>query len=74
MPWCPSYPGEFPTLGWYVLDWMRSMLAAPDRAEYEPFEPTREQARFILGFYAIDPSSGRRRYRRGVISRPKGWG
>lgn len=74
MPWKPSEPGEVPTLGWYVLDWMSEYLAAPDRAGYEPFQPTPEQATFILNFYEIDPRTERRRYRRGVISRPKGWG
>jgi hypothetical protein len=75
MPWRgPSYPGELPTLGYTVLDWMGEMLAAPDRTEFEPLVLTREQAQFILNFYAIDPRTGRRRYRRGVLSRPKGWG
>lgn len=74
MPWRPSYPGEVPTLGWLVLDWMRETLATPDRAAYEPFEPTPEQAQFILNFYALDPRMGRRRYRRAVLSRAKGWG
>jgi len=75
MPWRgPSYPGELPTLGYVVLDWMSEMLAAPDRTEYEPLVLTREQAQFILNFYAIDPRTGRRRYRRAVLSRPKGWG
>jgi hypothetical protein len=63
-----------PTLGYVVLDWMSEMLAAPDRTEYEPLVLTREQAQFILNFYAIDPRTGRRRYRRAVLSRPKGWG
>ncbi|HET6634692.1 MAG TPA: terminase TerL endonuclease subunit [Streptomyces sp.] len=75
MPWRgPEYPGELPTLGFQVLDWMGEMLAAPDRTEYEPLVLTREQAQFILNFYAVDPRTGRRRYRRGVLSRPKGWG
>jgi hypothetical protein len=75
MPWRgPSYRGELPTLGYVVLDWMGEMLAAPDRTEYEPLVLTREQAQFILNFYAIDPRTGRRRYRRAVLSRPKGWG
>lgn len=75
MPWRgPRYPGEMPTLGWLVLDWMSEMLATPDRTEYEPLTLTREQAQFILNFYAIDPRTGRRRYRRAVLSRPKGWG
>lgn len=74
MPWRPSYPGEIPTLGWHVLDWMREMLATPDRAEYEPYVPTDEQARFILRMYEISPLTGKRKYRRAVLSRPKGWG
>lgn len=74
MPWKPSFPGEVPTLGWLALEWMENYLAAPDRPDYEPFVPTREQAKFLLDWYSLDPRTGRRRYRRGVISRPKGWG
>lgn len=75
MPWRgPDYPGELPTLGWQVLDWMSWMLAAPDRSEYEPLVLTREQAQFVLDFYTVHPGSGARIYRRGVLSRPKGWG
>lgn len=75
MPWRgPQYEGEQPTLGWLVLDWMGAMLAAPDRSEYEPLVLTREQAQFILNYYAIDLRTKRRRYRRGVYSRPKGAG
>ncbi|WP_269929112.1 hypothetical protein [Kocuria massiliensis] len=70
----PDYPGEVPTLGYLVLDWMTEYLAMPDREEYEPFMPTREQAEFILNFYRIDPVTGRRKIRRASISRPKGWG
>ncbi|MEU9470431.1 terminase [Streptomyces avermitilis] len=50
------------------------MLAAPDRPDYEPFVPTREQAEFILRFYELHPGTGKRRIRRGVLSRPRGWG
>lgn len=74
MPWRPQYPGEVPTLGYDVLDWITTYLAAPDKQDYEPFAPTMEQAQFLINFYAINPRTGRRRYRRGVISRPKGWG
>jgi hypothetical protein len=74
VPWKPARPGEVPTLGWEVLDWISGNLAAPDRAEYEPFVPTLEQAEFILRWYEIDRRTGKRRYRRGVISRPRGWG
>jgi phage terminase large subunit-like protein len=74
MPWRPEFEGEFPTLGWYALDWITENLARPDCGEYEPLILTREQAKFVLDFYRIDPATGRRRYRRGVWSRPKGHG
>lgn len=74
MPWRPAFPGEVPTLGYDILDWLSTYLAAPDRSEYEPFVPTREQAQFILNLYALDPATGRRRFRRACLSRPKGWG
>ncbi|MGH8881837.1 MAG: terminase, partial [Stackebrandtia sp.] len=67
-----STPG--PTLGWGVLDWITTYLAAPDRPDYSPFVPTNEQAAFILKFYSVDHRTRRRRYRRAVLSRPKGWG
>ena len=62
------------TLGWGVLQWVSSNLAQPDgdRAG-EPFMLTNEQARFVAWFYAVD-SHGRYAYRRGVLSRVKGWG
>ncbi len=74
IPWKPSVPGEIPTLGYEVLDWISDMLAAPDRADYEPFVPYREQEDFILRWYALDPVTGRRTYNRGVLGRPRGWG
>jgi hypothetical protein len=75
MPWRgPEYDGERPTLGWLVLDWMIEYLAAPDRAEYEPYTPTKEQAEFLLRYYELNPVTGKRLIRRGVISRPRGWG
>ncbi|MGY1439524.1 terminase [Streptomyces reniochalinae] len=63
-----------PTLGWLVLDWIIEYLAAPDRADYEPFIPTQEQAEFIVRYYELHPGTGKRRIRRGVLSRPRGWG
>ena len=74
MGWKPEFPGEFPTLGYEVLEWMSDMLAMPDRADYEPFILTPEQANFILNYYRIDPLNGKRVYRRAVWSRPKGSG
>jgi hypothetical protein len=74
VPWRPTEPGEVPTLGWLVLDWLTENLARPETQTYEPFVPTQEQADFILRFYEIEPITGARRIRRGVISRSRGWG
>lgn len=74
MPWRPQVEGEYPTLGWYVLDWISAMLAAPDRMGYEPFLPTLEQAEFVLRFYELDPVTARRSVQRAVLGRPRGWG
>ena len=74
MGWKPEFEGEQPTLGWELLDWVSEMLAMPDRMDYEPFVLTPEQAQFFLDYYRIDPVSGKRIYRRGVWSRPKGHG
>ncbi|MFJ4356909.1 hypothetical protein ACIP25_11630 [Streptomyces massasporeus] len=74
IPWKPPEPGAVPTLGFEVIDWISAYLAAPDRGEYEPFVLYPEQEDFVLRFYEIDPKTGKRRRRRGVISRPRGWG
>jgi hypothetical protein len=76
MPWRgPNYPGEVPTLGWDVLDWIGEWLVVPDGPDAgEPLILTPEQAQFLLDFYAIDHRTGKRSVRRGVLSRPKGWG
>ena len=74
MPWKPSVPGEVPTLGYYVLDWIAENLAAPGKSDYEPFVPYREQEDFILRWYEIDPKTGRFKYHRGLLGRPRGWG
>lgn len=62
------------TLGYRILDWCAANLVQPDgEHQGEPFVFTDEQAAFITHFYAVD-GSGKFTYRRGVISRPKGWG
>lgn len=73
MPWKPSVPGEVPTLGYGVIDWIEGNLAMPDRTEFEPYVLYREMVDFILSWYELDPVTGRRRYTRGVLSRPRGW-
>lgn len=74
MPWKPPEPGAVPTLGYDVIDWITAYLAAPDRAEYEPFVLYPEQEDFVLRFYELNPRTGKRRYRRGVYSRSRGHG
>lgn len=86
MPWVPSEPGERPTLGWLVLDWIAEYLPVPDGPSAgEPLVFTREQSEFVLRLYEVDPAfegpaiTGRalrngRLIRRAVLSRPKGWG
>lgn len=74
MPWKPDHPSEFPTLGWLMLDWYTAYLGKPETQEYEPLVLTREQAEFVLRFYELNPVTGKRIIRRGVLSRPRGHG
>ena len=74
MAFKPEYPGEFPTLGWGVLEWYTEFLAQPDISYYKPLVLTDEQAQFVLNFYRLDPLTGRRVYRRGLFSRSKKYG
>jgi hypothetical protein len=86
VPWRPAVPGERPTLGPYVLNWIKRNLIVPDGPlAGEPLLLTPEQQRFVLRFYELDPKAGAhaivdgalrnaRLIRRAVLSRPKGWG
>lgn len=74
MPFVPQYDGELPTLGWIAAEWMQTYLARPETQDYEPLRLTREQIEFLLFFYELDPISSSRKQRRGVLSRPRGWG
>lgn len=73
MPWKPTVENEIPTLGWIAIAWMKAYLATPDATEYAPFIPYLEQEDFILRWYALHPD-GSRRFHRGVLGRPRGWG
>lgn len=74
MPFKPAYENEFPSLGWECLEWVEELLAQPDSPQYQPLTLTLEQAQFLIDWYRLDPETGRRVYRRGVLSRAKGWG
>jgi hypothetical protein len=76
MPWRgPQMPGEFPTLGFQVADWIEERCAIPDREMVgEPYLLTDEQLNFILNYYRLTPE-GRFFYRRGgQLIRPQKWG
>jgi phage terminase large subunit-like protein len=74
MPWRgPEVPGEFPTLGFQVLDWIeRYLVHGPGDVQGEPVHLDEELQRFILRAYKLDPFTGRRVYDEVLLSRPKG--
>lgn len=59
MPWRgPEEPGEYPTGGFQVLDWIEERLLITDGAKLgRPFEFYDEQAQHILERYRIDPNA-----------------
>lgn len=73
MPWKPTVPGEVPTLGYAVIDWLGEYLNSP-AGTGEPLRLTLEQEDFILRWYALNPDTGRFVYPRGLLGRPRGWG
>ena len=75
MPWRgPEYEGEFPSLGWDLIDWWEDHLRVPAGPLYgEPIRLTADQKQFWVRFYALD-DQGRRRYRRGSRRAAKGKG
>lgn len=84
MPWRgPGEPGEFPTLGYVIGEWIQENCAVPDGDRIgEPYELTEEMWRFLLWFYRIDPvetspKTGGQRFhfeRGGQLVRPQKWG
>lgn len=76
MPWRgPEYEGEFPSLGYTLLEQYAEYLRVPSGPMVgQPLVPTDEQARFIINFYRVDPETEQFFYRRGYLRRPKGWG
>ena len=76
MPWKgPEHEGDFPSLGWALLDLYADYLRVPSGPMLgAPLELTADQATFTVRFYAIDPDTGRFLYRRGARRRAKGTG
>lgn len=75
MPWRgPSYEGEFPSLGWDLIDWFERYFRVPDGPlAGEPLRLTDEQADIVVRWYALDDRH-RWLFRRGAVRRPQGWG
>jgi hypothetical protein len=76
VPWCgPTEDRPFPSLGWALLDLYEDTFIVPAGALYmQPLRFTDEQAAFVVRFYALDPATGRRIYRRAGYRRSKGAG
>lgn len=87
MPWRgPEVPGEFPSLGFQIADWIEAKCVIPDRDQIgEPFILTDEQLHFLLWHYRLNPNprfdEARRTWRnvfhfdRGSqLVRPQKWG
>jgi hypothetical protein len=57
MPWRgPSEPGEFPTLGYDVGEWIEEHLVVPDGyRQGEPYKLTDEMWTFLVHFYRLYP-------------------
>lgn len=58
------------SLGWHIIKWAETELLGPDG---NPWRFTREQARFILHWYAVD-ERGKFTWRDGIFQRIKGHG
>lgn len=77
MPWRGAEtPGEFPTLGYVVADYIEAHCAIPDGDHAgDPYVLTDEMLRCLLWYYRIDPATGRFSYfRGGQLVRPQKWG
>jgi hypothetical protein len=75
MPWRgPEYAGEYPTLGFELLDWAEATFQVPDGPlAGEPLRLTDEQARIVCAFYELD-DRGKFVFRRAAVRRAQGWG
>lgn len=79
----PRTPGEFPTLGHVVAEWIEANCVIPDGVDAgQPFVLTDEQYRFVLWHYRlrVDATVDRYRpssvfaFRRSMLVRPQKWG
>lgn len=81
MPWVAKEPGEVPTLGYQVGDWIEAHCVIPDQEHMgEPYRLTGEMWDFLAHHYRLKESAraGQRgpafHYRRSILVRPQKWG
>lgn len=82
MPWRgPDHPGEFPSLGWQVGEWIEAHCVIPDGDQIgEPYLLTDEMWRFLAWHYRLRESATEESwrsawfYRRSQLVRPQKWG
>ena len=72
----PEYEGEFPSLGWQVIDFLEAGVKVPAGPLYgQPIELTADQVQFFVRLYALTPDPVPRFvYRRACRMGPKGKG
>lgn len=81
MQWQPTEPGEVPSLGGIVGDWIQAYCRIPDGPRSgEPYMLTEEMWDFLLNHYRLKPTArpGQRGpafyHRRSQLVRPQKWG
>lgn len=75
MPWKPEEPGERPSLGENVVNWIANYVRIHDgNMRGKPFIMADWQAEFTFWLYEIDPTTGKRVNRRGAAILSKGIG
>lgn len=81
MPWKPEVPGEVPTLGPEVGEWIEAHCVIPDREHGgEPYLLTDEMWTFLAHHYRLRPSASTGQLatafanRRSQLIRPQKWG
>jgi hypothetical protein len=82
MPWRgPETPGEFPTLGYLLGEWIEEHVVIPDGdLTGQPYKLTDEMWNWLVRYYRLEPykltATGRPRfhYRGGQLMRSQKWG
>lgn len=76
MPWRgPSEPGEYPTLGYSIGEWVEANVVIPDGYRRgQRYLLTDEMWRFLLRFYRVDTEEARLHFYGAQLRRSQKWG